>query len=92
MNEQKNINDSKAIALYDDETLKYVQTHTGKAIYNKIGRPKKNETEKAKWSDKIICDVCGKTFIRSARSSHKKTKYHNFYSKMNAKLKKLLVD
>ena len=86
---QKNIVDKELTQLTNKE-LKYVQKPLGKALYK--GRPKKKEDEKAHWSDRIKCDVCAKEFTRSARNAHNLTKEHLIYSKMNKKLKKLLID
>jgi len=72
------------------ETLNYAVTNPlGKAFYKSSGRPKK--TEKAKWNDRIKCEICGTEFIRSNRSAHNKTKAHKIYSDMNQKLKKMLL-
>lgn len=43
---------------------------------SKVGRPRKNDQEKAKYNDKITCDVCKGVFSRSARSRHNATKKH----------------
>jgi hypothetical protein len=90
---QKNLNYGKALTLYDDDELRYVQKPIGKAIYkNAIGRPKKKEEDKAHPNDRLICDVCGNKFIRAHRSKHKKTKVHQAYEKMNKKIQKLLIE
>ena len=88
---QKNLKEKKELVQYDEDELKYVQKPLGKAIY-KAGRPKKSDDEKAKWNDKIKCSICNKEYIRSASNAHKITQYHKIHSKMNDKLKKLLIE
>lgn len=36
----------------------------------------KIKVRKTSPSDRIICDICSKEFIRSRRTAHKGTKYH----------------
>lgn len=89
---QIKLESGQGILTYDNETIEYAQTPIGKAIYKKArGRPKLIQEEKKHWSDRIMCDVCGVEFIRSARSKHKKTKVHQAYSNMNDKIKDLLL-
>src|ERR1700677_1702569 len=85
------IKENKGLSQYTSEELKYVQKPLGKAIY-KCRRPKKEDSEKCHWSDKVKCDTCGKTFMRSARTAHNNTNFHKIHIKMNDKLKKLLIE
>ncbi len=87
---QEKIKDDKNIAEYSEEELKYLQKPIGKALYR--GRPKIDETKKAKATDKIVCEICGKSFFRSGRTKHKRTKFHMLHENMNKKLMKMLVD
>ena len=43
---------------------------------SKRGRPKKSDNEKAKPTDKIVCDICEKIITRSGRTRHTRTAYH----------------
>lgn len=43
---------------------------------SKRGRPKKEESDKAKWNDKILCEICGEKYLRSNQTRHKKSKIH----------------
>lgn len=87
---QNKIDKGEALTLYSTEELKYIQKPIGKAIYkNAVGRPKKDE--KAKPSDRVVCDICGGKFVRSHRWDHNKTKVHQAYSKMNDQIRKLLL-
>ncbi len=86
---QDKLKNNKSLANYDVEDMKYLQKPLGKAIY-KRGRPKSDNP--AKWNDRVICDVCGKEFTRSARTKHKKTQFHQAFEIMNNKLKKLLIN
>lgn len=85
------IKNNKNLTQYSIEELQYVQTPLGKACY-KSGRPKKNEFEKAKPTDKITCEICGKNFFRSGRANHYKTEYHKAHNAMNSKLRKILIE
>lgn len=90
---QNRLKSGVSIPLLDSEDLIYLQKPIGRALYkNTLGRPRKREEDKAKPGDIIICDVCGNKFIRSHRSSHKKTKVHQAYENMNRKLIKMLLN
>lgn len=88
---REKLKEGKALPLYEVEELKEVQRPLSKAIYkNAVGRPKKDD--KAKWTDRVQCDICNVTFVRSNRSNHCKTKLHKAYNGMNGKIKKLLLN
>jgi hypothetical protein len=91
---QHNLKKGKSLPLYDTDDLKYVRKPIGKAIYNNaiLGRPKINEEDKAKPTDRIECKVCGKTFIRSGRTNHNKSEIHKAYLRMDEKLKDFLLN
>lgn len=57
----------------------------------KTGRPKKKKEDKARYNDKVKCDICGIIFSRSNRCSHNNTTLHKAYRDMNRKLYKLLL-
>lgn len=57
----------------------------------KIGRPKKEEKEKAKPNDIIDCKICGKKYIRASKISHEKTKYHSRYAKYHERVQRLVI-
>jgi|SRR5271154_1709771 len=90
----------KSIPLLKYKDIKRLQTPVGKAIYEAskcddkrpLGRPRKDESEKAKPTDRIQCEICGNIFSRCHRSAHRKTKIHQAYENMNQKLIKLLLD
>jgi len=84
------ISSGKPIIDYDNNSLKYVQKPLGKALYR--GRPRKNEEDKGKPTDKIKCSLCGNSFTRSNRSHHNKTQRHLLYDKVNKKMAKLVID
>lgn len=87
---KKQIQDEQYLLNYDDDTLRYVQKPIGRALHR--GRPKMAEEDKGTSSDRIKCDLCGKEYVRSNRSHHKKTKQHQLYDKINKKLAKLVLD
>ena len=91
---QDRLNEGNGLSTYEVDELKYLDTSPiGKAIYqNKKGRPKVPEELKAKSSDRIKCEDCGKEYIRSNSTNHKKTKHHIIHDKMNKKLKKMMLD
>jgi hypothetical protein len=90
---QSKIKNDKNIIFYDRETLEYVTKPIGKTLYKtKVGRPKKEESDKAKPSDRIVCPICKEEFVRSNRTNHNKTKIHKKMEQANKNLKKLLID
>lgn len=90
-NIKKNIETQKSLPLCSVEELKFIETPIGKAIYTKKGRPKKDDVNKAKWNDRVECKVCGKSFIRSGRSKHKKSQFHQAYENMHEKMRNLMI-
>jgi len=94
---QNNLKSGKSMPLLNDEDILYITKPLGKAIYKNaiskpLGRPRKEEHDKAKPNDRLICNVCGMKFIRSARSGHKKTKVHQIYENMSRKLNRTFLD
>lgn len=89
-NIQEKLKVDKNISEYTVDELKYLQKPIGKALYR--GRPKKDDNDRAKPTDRLKCEVCGKEFFRSGRTKHNQTKHHLLHEKMNKKLMKMLVD
>lgn len=100
---QEIMKNDKNIANYSDEALKYVQTPIGKALYkteisteipeektSKMGRPKKDN--RVKWSDRMTCEICSRSILRSNQSSHKKSQYCMAHQRMNQKIRKMLLN
>lgn len=100
-NSQEKLKSGISIPLLNEFDIEYITKPIGKAIYKNsiekknekpFGRPRKNEKEKARYNDRIVCDICGGTFLRSHRADHRKTKVHQAYEKMNRKLSKVILD
>jgi hypothetical protein len=91
MEELKKQLKNQSLTLVDDEALKYSLKPVGKAIITKEPISEKQK-EKTKWSDRVVCNICGVEFTRSARSNHNKTKMHNLHLSMHHKMKKLLLN
>jgi|ERR1700759_5798595 len=93
---QDNLKKGYGLNNYSIEELKYLNKPLGKAIYTSTiknkGRPRKNENEKCKPSDRIICEICNKEYTRSASFKHKSTQYHQLHERMNKKLRKVLLE
>lgn len=90
---QETLKSGKSIPLLNPDEIKYTQAPIGNALYkNAIGRPPKRPEDRAQPHDRLICDICGGKFTRCHRSSHKKTKVHQAYAKMDAKLRRALID
>lgn len=89
-NFQKKIKEDKNIVNYSHNEMKYLQTPIGRALF--VGRPRKNDADKAKPTDRIKCEICSKEFYRSGRANHKKTAYHRAHEQMNSRLRKVLMD
>jgi hypothetical protein len=96
---QEIIKNDKNLANYSNETLKYVQTPIGKALFkteieeektSKLGRPKKED--RVKWSDRMICPICSRSILRSNQSSHKKSQYCQAHKRMNDNVRKMLLN
>ncbi len=85
---QSKLNSKTNLALCDEETIKYATKPIGRALIS----GKEKIKEKAKWNDIITCKRCGKTFIRSNRSAHNKTKFHKIYDEVGKKFQKILLD
>lgn len=85
---QCELKEQKALPLYDADTIKYSQTPLGKALYTK---EKEKSTDKKHWTDRLVCDICGEKYVRSARSRHNKTKVHQKLLLMNEKMRKVLL-
>lgn len=97
---QENLKSGKSFSLLEVEDILYMEKPLGKAMYvdslieqkRPIGRPRKEDEDKAKPNDILICNICGRTFIRSARSRHRKTKIHQAYEGINTKLAKVILN
>lgn len=90
---QAEIFKGKPVYALTKEEFNYTQKPLGKAIYkHSVGRPRKEPDEKTSPKDKIVCDICGRTFTRSGRTNHKRSQFHKAHEKINRKLKELLID
>lgn len=85
------IKSDKSITQYDNETIKYLVKPIGKAMLKNKGRPIKDEKDKCNYKDKILCDICGKEYVRSNSTNHKKTNYHKIHLELNKKLINILL-
>lgn len=84
---QNTIKKNKNFCDYTHEEFEYAMKPIGKALY---GRPVVED--KALPTDRITCEICSKEFIRSGRSNHNKTIYHQVHANMNDKIRKLLIN
>lgn len=97
------VKNNKNLTTYNDDEIRFVQTTVGKALY----QDKNTEDEvmlsdeemdidkappKAKWNDRVECNICGKIFTRSCRTAHNGTLYHRMKKQEHEKLKKILID
>jgi hypothetical protein len=103
MNDIKNIQnrlkEGKAITNYDVNEIKYMMRPIGNAIYEQskdIDKDKNKDIDKnknkKKWDDILICDICNKNYTRSNKSQHNKSVIHIEYSKINKKLRDILIN
>lgn len=53
------------------------------------GRPIKEK--KLKWSDRITCKICGKTYLQSNSTWHKKSNFHKLHEKLNDKMREIFI-
>lgn len=98
---RKRLSKQKGLALYDNDEIEYLKKPLGLAAFTTpsdesiIQDPKsdikKKPKELAKWNDRVICDICGTEFTRSARSKHKQTQKHQIYLKMHEKIRDLVI-
>lgn len=87
---QEKIKTDKNILKYVEEEIRYLQKPIGSALYK--GRPRKPDNEKAKPTDRITCEICGKEYFRSGSANHKATKHHIIHQDLNKKLMKILLN
>lgn len=93
---QKSMKDTKPVFKLTKEEFEYSQKPIGKAIYKhgiqekKAGRPIKDI--KCSPKDRVKCDICDKTYVRSSSTHHKRTQYHQAHVKINKKLRELLIN
>lgn len=98
---QHKLKADKCVAEYEIDDLDYLRKPLGKANY---AYPKENLNEdvsecpektknvkSSRWNDKIVCDVCNKTYNRSGVTSHRGTKMHQAYLNVNKKLVGLIT-
>ena len=78
----------KELVQMTPEEIKVVRKPINKTKYIAT----KEEKPKSHWSDKVKCSICDKVYTRSGSANHKKTQYHQVHVKINAKLKRLLLD
>jgi len=87
---------NKPVLELDKDEFKYTQTPIGGPLYKhnvkKGGRPRVEDDKKKKPTDKIKCEVCGKEYIRSGATKHKRTVFHLERLRINKKLLDLLVN
>lgn len=89
---RKELKDGKSLPLLEVKDWKELEKPLSQAVYkNSVGRPKKLESQKCKWNDRIKCEVCAVEFLRSNRTEHNRTKIHLAYSKMHKKMKQFLL-
>lgn len=90
---QQEVAKGKPVYKLTKEEFDYTQKPVGKAIYkHSVGRPKKDADEKTSPKDRVECDICGKTYVRSSSTNHKRTQFHQAHVKINKKLQKLLIN
>lgn len=87
---QDRLKRDKNIINYIEEEIRYMQKPLGSALYK--GRPRKDDEDKAKPTDRLVCETCGKEFFRSGRAQHKATQYHILHENLNKKLMKMLLN
>jgi len=86
---QDALSEHKSLPLCKPEEIRYAMTPIGKAIYNT--KPSDSEST-GRFRERIECKVCGKMFTRSNTSRHNQTQYHQLYSNMHQKMKKILLE
>lgn len=72
---------------YTNEEFEYATRPMGRAILTESVQPKK----RAMPTDQIECDICGKTYFRSGRTKHQRTKYHQIMASANKILRDKLL-
>lgn len=81
---------NKRLSMYEHDQLIEVIKPLNKAVFKKKIEKVKSRV-RAKPDDRIMCDVCGKEFTRSARSNHNKTQRHQIYLDFDNKLRNFLI-
>lgn len=57
-----------------------------------VGRPRKNDEDKAKPTDILICQICGSKYQRSCKSKHNKNRVHQAYIDFNNRMNRVIHD
>ena len=89
---QEKLKSNVSLSIFDRTILDYTQTHIGNALLeNHNVNHKSAIIKKAKWYDRVKCQICDGEFTRSARSNHNRTKVHRLHEDMNSKIRSLLL-
>jgi hypothetical protein len=88
---RKKLDKGKSLILYEVPELKYVQTPIGKAHYDASDKKDDKQDDK-KYTDRIECKICDRSYTRSNASKHRKTKHHQFCEKLNKKWRDMLIN
>lgn len=88
--ENSDIEDDASSEEYEANSDSELELESDDIHTNNMAIPKSKT--KTHWSDRLQCKICGKSYMRSTVSRHKKTKYHQMYEEMNNKLRNILID
>jgi hypothetical protein len=90
-NAQKELKNGTSLTLCTDDTLEYAQHPIGEAILNSEPEPEVVKKSNTKGSEKVICNVCGKTYTKWNKSHHNKSQIHKLHAQMSEKMKRILL-
>ncbi len=94
---KKRLREAKEPINSEIDELQYITKPIGNVIYKGALEEKTVLEEKrrrrAKWNptERVTCDLCGKSYTRSNKSIHERTNYHIAYKTVNDKFKQLIL-
>ncbi len=86
---QTAIDDAKPIINMSSEEFDHIQKPIGKATYKHA--LKKSQKTQYKPTDRIECNLCGKTYTRNNQAQHRNTQIHKTYETINKQLLNLML-
>lgn len=87
---QQNLKSGRGISFLEVDDIAYIEKPLGKALF--INSQIEQKKIKANPNDRIVCNICGRTYTRNVRSRHNKTKIHQAYANINSKFAKLVLN
>jgi len=89
--EEKLINGTPLTDFNQDELLQILTKPTLKAFYKEYYKNSNNPPKQVGKNEKIICDICNKSYTKHNRARHNKSQIHQAYYNINKKLHGIII-